>query len=228
MEQSVAIASAYPWAMQWQNDTDGEIDWIFLGDIATASAVRRINAYTYNRRNSTFTWKGFVTVNFPTATAHTIRALKMTYDKEFTGTVSVSSTGVTGTGTLFSTNRVCVGNRIGFGATSPVAINNWYEIASIASDTSLTLTTGATAISNTPYVIEDLRAVLLTTNATTTNGGLFVVKGLNIDTFSMGASGTMIPAGATGTGATVDNIRACYWLADAATITSSPWATTCP
>lgn len=221
MEQSVAIASAYPWAMQWQNDTNAEIDWIFFADISTASAVRRINAYTYNRRTSTFTWKGFVTLNFPTATAHTIRALRMTYDLEFTGTVSVSGTGVTGTGTLFSTNRVCVGNRIGFGATSPSAITNWYEIATIPSNTSLTLTTGATAITDTRYVIEDLRAVVLTTNATTTNGGLFVVKGLNIDAFSMGASGTLIPAGATGTGATVDNIRATYWLADAATITGT-------
>lgn len=221
MEQSVAIASAYPWAMQWQNDTNAEIDWIFLGDISTASAVRRINAYTYNRKTSTFAWKGFITVNFPTATAHTIRALRMTYDTEFTGTVSVSGAGVTGTGTLFSTNKVCVGNRIGFGATVPSAINSWYEIASIASNTSLTLTTGATTISSVPYVIEDLRAVILTTNATTTNGGLFIVKGLNIDTFSMGASGTLIPAGATGTGATVDNIRACYWLADATTVTGT-------
>lgn len=221
MEQSVAIASAYPWAMQWQNDTTAEIDWVFLADISTASAVRRINAYTYNRRTSLFTWKGFVTLNFPTATNHTIRALRMTYDTEFTGTVSVSSTGVTGTGTLFSTNRVCVGNRIGFGATLPSSINNWYEISAINSNTALTLTTGATTIANTPYVIEDLRAVLLNTNATTTNGGLFVTKGLNIDAFSMGASGTVIPAGATGTGATVDNIRATYWLADAATVTGT-------
>jgi hypothetical protein len=214
MEQSVAIPSTYPWAMQWQNDANGEIDWIFLGDNSTAAATRRINAYTYDRRTSTFTWKGFVTLNFPTATNHTIRALRMTYDLEFTGTVSVSSTGVTGTGTLFSTNKVCAGNRIGFGATSPVSINTWYEILSVNSNTSLTLSTGATTIANTLYVIEDLRAILLTTNATTTNGGLFVTKGLNINTFSTGASGTVIPAGAT-----VDNIRATYWLADAATVT---------
>jgi hypothetical protein len=221
MEQSVAIPSAYPWAMQWQNDSTAEIDWVFLADISTASAVRRINAYTYDRKNSVFTWKGFVTLNFSTATNFTIRALRMTYDLESTGTVSVSSTGVTGTGTLFSTNRVCAGNRIGFGATLPSAINTWYEISSIANDTSLTLTTGATAISNTSYVIEDLRAILLTTNATTTNGGLYVVKGLNMGAFSTGASGTMINAGATGTGATVDNIRATYWLADAATVTGT-------
>lgn len=213
MEQSTAIASIYPWAMRWQNNADGEIDWIFLADTATAAATRRINAYTFNRRTALFTWKGFVTVTYPVATAVTIRAQRMTYDLESTGTVAVSGTAVTGTSTVWQTNKCCVGNRIGFGSTDPTLITTWYEISAIASDTGLTLSTSAGTIpSGTPFVIEDLRCVQLNTNATTTNGGIFVIKGLNFDQFS--PSGGTVPAATT-----VDNIRAAYWLKDAVTCT---------
>jgi len=54
----------------------------------------------------------------------------------------------------------------------------------------------------------------VTTNATATNGGLFIVKGLRIENFIVG--GTNIAAATT-----VDNIRAVYWLKDAATITNT-------
>ena len=114
MEQTTTIASQFPWAMQWQNNTAGELDWVFLADLATAAATRRINAYIFNRRTAVWTWQGFVTVTFPTATAYTIRGFRMTYDMEITGTVAVSGTAVTGTNTLFQTNTVAVGNRIGF------------------------------------------------------------------------------------------------------------------
>lgn len=215
MEQTTTIASQFPWAMQWQNNTEGEIDWVFLADLATAAATRRINAYVFNRRTALWTWQGFVTVTFPTGTAYTVRGFRMTYEKETTGTVGVSGTAVTGSSTLFSTNKVCVGNRIGFGSTDPSLITTWYEISAIGSDTSITLSTSAgTIASSTSYVIEDLRCIMATTNATTTNGGLCVVKGLNFGAFS-NVGGT-VPA-ATST----DNIRASYWLADAATVTNT-------
>lgn len=215
MEQSTTIPGVFPWAMRWQNNTDGEIDWIFLADNAATAATRRIIAYTYNRRLSEWTWKGFITITFPTGTNHIIRGMRMTYDAESTGTIEVSGTAVTGTSTLFQTNKVCVGNRIGFGSTDPTEITTWYEISAIGSDTGITLSTSAGTISaGTSYVIEDLRCVLANTNATTTNGGLFVIKGLNIDAFS--PSGTAVPAATT-----VDNIRASYWLADAATVTNT-------
>ncbi|MDD5165173.1 MAG: hypothetical protein PHG25_01365 [Candidatus Pacebacteria bacterium] len=215
MEQTTTIASQFPWAMQWQNNAAGELDWIFLADLSTAAATRRINAYTFNRRSAVWNWQGFVTVTFPTATAYTIRGFRMAYDLEITGTVSVSGTAVSGTSTLFSTNKVCVGNRIGFGSTDPTQITTWYEISAIGSDTSITLTTTAGTIAGgTAYVIEDLRCIMATTNATATNGGLYVVKGLNFNAFS-NVGGT-VPAATT-----VDNIRACYWLADASTVTNT-------
>lgn len=214
-EQSTAVPAVFPWATRWQNTSAGEIDWVFLCDNATAAATRRIVAYTYDRTTSVWDWKGFITITFPTATAYTIRGFRMTYDLETTGLVSTTGTTVSGSGTLFSTNKICVGNRIGFGSTRPPDITTWYEISAINSDTSLTLTTvGPTLTSGTPFVVEDLRAILATTNATTTNGGLNVCKGLSFSQFS--PIGGTVPAATT-----VDNIRATYWLADAATLTNT-------
>ena len=214
VEQSTSIPSVYPWAMQWQDNSAGQLDWIFLADNAAAAATRRINAYSYNRRTAAWSWQGFVTVTFPIATNITIRGLRMTYDKYTTGTVAVSGTAVTGTGTTWNTGGACVGNRIGFGSTDPTQITTWYEISAIGGAGSITLNVSAgTIAAGTAYVIEDLRAVLSTTNATTTNGGLFVCKGLNWDRFN--SVGGTVPAATT-----VDNIRACYWLADASTVTN--------
>lgn len=213
MEQTTAIASQFPWAMRWQNNTAGEIDWIFLADLSAVAATRRINAYSYNRRTSTFTWKGFVTVTYPHATNVTIRAQRMTYDLHTAGTVSVSGTAVTGSSTTWQTDKACVGNRIGFGSTDPTQISTWYEISAIGSDTGITLSTSAGTIAGgTAYVIEDLRCIQLHTNATTTNGGIFVIKGLNWNQFS--SIGGTVPAAVS-----TDNIRAAYWLKDAGTVT---------
>jgi hypothetical protein len=51
------------------------------------------------------------------------------------------------------------------------------------------------------------------TNATATNGGLFITKGLRYEDFQN-------PASAVPAGTTVDKIKATYWLKDAATITN--------
>lgn len=215
MEASTAIASAYPWAMRWSNTPTNRKDWIFLAENSAAGATRRVVAYEYDRLAGTLTWKGFITITFPTGTNHTVRALRMTYDLHTVGTVAVSGTAVTGTSTNWQSDKACVGNRIGFGSTDPAQISTWYEISAIGSDTGITLSTSAGTIADgTDYVIEDLRAVVATTNATPTNGGLFVVKGLRYENFQAG--GTAIPAATT-----VDNIRACYWLKSAATITET-------
>ena len=215
MEQSTAIASQFPWAMQWQANAAGDLDWVFFADLSTAAATRRINAYTYNRRTGIFTWKGFVTVTYPgTSEAKTVRAQRMTYTKHTAGTVSVSGTAVTGTSTTWKTDGACVGNRIGFGSTDPTQIATWYEISAMASDGSITLaSTAGTIAGGTPYVIEDLRCIQLLTSVTTSNGGLYVIKGLNWSKFS-NVGGT-VPAGAT-----TDNIRASYFLKGAATGTA--------
>ncbi len=210
-EFSTSMSVAYPWAIQWSNT----IDWIFLADVSTAAATRKIGYATFNRTTGVLSLVGFITITPPSGTNHTVRGLRMTYDKHTAGPVAVSGTAVTGTSTTWQTDRACVGNRIGFGSTDPTQISTWYEISAIGSDTSITLTSSAGTISaGTAYVIEDLRAVVVSTAATATNGGLFIAKGLRVEAFS--AAGTTIAAATT-----VDNIRATYWLKDAATETNT-------
>jgi len=215
MEASTPISFSYPAALQWSYKVDSQWDWIFVADIATAAATRRLGMYRYNRLTGVLTYDGFITVTFPgTSEAKTIRALRVDYSKHTTGTVEVNGTAVTGSGTAFQTDRPCVGNRIGFGSTDPDLITQWYEISAIASDTGLTLTTNAGVIpAGTPYVIEDLRLVVVVTSVTTNLGGLYLVKGLRRELFS--PVGGAVPAATT-----VDNIRATYFLKDAATGTA--------
>ena len=210
-EQSLAIAPNWLHVVRWSATKD----WVFYGDNATAAATRRVGLYTFDRATQQFSWVGAITLTFPTATNHSLAAMRVTYDKHTAGTVAVSGTTVTGTSTSWQTDGACVGNRIGFGSSDPTQITTWYEITAIGSNASLTLDTSPGTLSaGTPYVIEDLRVVAVTTNATATNGGLFVAKGLRPEIF--------IPAGTTIAAATtVDNIRAVYWLADAATVTNT-------
>lgn len=211
MEQSTSIPGIYPHVIAF-SDT---IDWVFLADNATAAATRRVILYEYDKASSIFNWKGFITLTYPTATSHTIRGFRVSRELYTSGTVGVSGTSVTGSSTNWSSDRMSVGSRIGFGSTDPTQISTWYEISSIGGDTSITLSSSAGTISSgTPYVIEDIMIITSTTNATVTNGGLFVSKGIRPEIFTPG--GTTIPAATT-----VDNIRAVYWLADAATVTNT-------
>lgn len=215
MEASVAIPVAFPWAMQWSYSAASRKDWIFAADIATAAATRRLCMWEFDRITGQASYVGFLTITFPgTSEAKTIRGLRMSYETYSEGTVGVSGTAVTGVSTAWLTNRCCVGNRIGFGSTNPNDIVTWYEISAMASDTGLTLaTTAGTIAAGTPYVIEDLRAYLNATSVTTSLGGLYVIKGLNRAHFT-GIGGT-VPAATT-----VDNIKASYFLKDAATGTA--------
>lgn len=213
MEESTPIPLLYPHVITFSPT----IDWVFAPEnLASASASRRIVAYEYNKLTCQYNYKGFITMTLQTATAHTIRGFRMSRYLHTTGTVGVSGTAVTGSGTSFSTERIAVGSRIGFGTTDPSAVTQWYYISAIGSDTSITLTLSAgTVTAGTSYVIEELRPLLVTTNATAANGGLFVAKGVTFDDFS--TTGTTIAASAS----TVDNLKLCYWLADAATVTNT-------
>lgn len=105
-----------------------------------------------------------------------------------------------------------LGPRIGFGSTDPNQITQWYQIGRLTSDTSINLLTSPGVIaSGTPYVIEELRFVIVTTNATATNGGVFLLKGAGYMDFR--TAGNTFPAIATA----VDNQRGVYWLSDAGT-----------
>jgi hypothetical protein len=211
MEESTPIAMFYP-HVQTFSDT---IDWVFLTEnTAVAVATRRIFLYEYNKITSEYNWKGFITITLPTATAHTTRAFRMLRYLHTTGTVGVSGTAVTGTSTQFSAERIGVGSRIGFGSTDPTQITTWYEITAIGSDTGITINTSAGTISTgTAYVIDELRPLLVTTNATAANGGVFIGKGIDYNDFTLG--GTTIAASAAGT----DNLKLIYKLSDASTTT---------
>lgn len=210
-EQSVAIPANFVHVVQWSATQW----WVFYSDNAAAAATRRVGLYWFDPVANTMTWKGFVTLTPPTATAHTIRGFRALHSTYITGTVQVATTAVTGSGTSWQTARLAVGSRIGFGSTDPTAISTWYEISAIGSNTSITLTASAgTIAAGTAYVIEELRLAITTTNATATNGGLFVAKGLRVENFT--TIGTTIPAATT-----VDNIRAVMWLRDAATLTNT-------
>lgn len=211
MEQSTAIPGVYPHVITFSNT----IDWVFLADNATAAATRRIILYEYNKETSEFNWKGFVTLTYPAATNHAIRGFRVARELYTSGNVGVTGTTVTGSGTTWNTDGMCVGSRIGFGSTDPTQINDWYEISAVGSDTSITLTLSSTTITaGTPYVIEDIMLLTSTTNATTTNGGLFIAKGIRPEIFN--SVGTTIPAAVA-----TDKIRAVYWLADAGTVTNT-------
>jgi len=208
MEYSTAVAVAYPWAMRWSDD----IDWVFFADNATALATRRILKATYDRRDASFSIDGFVTLNFPNNTAATVRGMRMTYDLYTTGTVAAQSRSVTGNGTDFLSG-ISSGCRIGFGTSTPSLVNEWGEVSGSATNTAMTLVNFITGSypTGTPYVVEDLRALTITTNITAAAGGLFVTKGLRPEIFS--------PAGtAIASGSAVDNLRATYQIIDANTV----------
>lgn len=210
-EAALAQAWFYPYADTWSSD----VDWIFLADATTPAATRKVLLYEYNRLTQQFYWQGYVNITFPTATNHTIRAVRgIVYDYS-TGTVGtggVPSVTLTGSGTQWQTARLAAGSRIGFGTTDPTQVTDWYYVSAIGGEGTITLTGSATVANGTPYVIEEIRLAILTTNATLTNGGLFLVKGLNKADFS--ATGTNIAAAAS-----TDNVKACYWLKDAASVT---------
>jgi hypothetical protein len=140
----------------------------------------------------------------------------------------IASCVVTGTGTSFVTEDIAAGTtvtgaagglgpRIGFGSTDPTQITQWFQIGRITDETHINLVTSPGVIAaGTPYVIEELRFVLVITQATVpTNGGLFLVKGVGYLDFqtSTTAGPLVLPAIASA----VDNQRGVYWLSDAGT-----------
>jgi hypothetical protein len=192
-----------------------DIYWVFMGTNATAAVTRNIALFEFNAAEAAITHKGYITMSGSTIAGNkTIRGLRAFVYTHTTGTVSTSgsSTTLNGSSTAFQTERIAAGARIGFGTTDPLQVTEWYEIDSITNDTTLTLDRAADISAGTSYVIEEIRILILCTNATLTNGGPHLIKGLNYNTFSV--SGTVISEAST-----TDNVRASYLLKDAATTT---------
>lgn len=209
-EAQLAIPSSFIYPIQISPD----LYWIFGNDNSTAAATRRIQLWTWVPSTNTYTFVGAIILTFPTTGNVTSRGLRVILENYTTGTVGVSGTAVTGSGTSWATG-LSVGSRIGFGSTDPTQITTWYEISAIGSDTSITLSTNAgTVASGTPYVIQDLMVLHAQTNSTAANGGLFLTKGLQYGDFRSPAK--TIPAATT-----TDKIKAVYWLKDASTVTNT-------
>jgi len=78
-----------------------------------------------------------------------------------TGTVSVSNTVVTGTGTSWQTAPFLSGARIGFGNSNPDLITTWYDVTVINTNLQLTIASSAGIIgSGTSYVLQQKRSGL--------------------------------------------------------------------
>lgn len=202
-------------------------DWVFLADNATAATTRRITCFEYDKQTSIFSWKGFITLTYPTGGGNqTIRGMRMVYETYTTGTVAVSGATVTGSGSTWSSDRIAIGSRIGFGSTDPTQIDTWYFINAVGSNTSITIQTNITASgtggtaanlsigSGTAYVIEDLKVLTATTAVVIAAGGLSVANGISIEDFTVG--GTTIAAATT-----VDKAKAVYSLVDLDSIYST-------
>jgi hypothetical protein len=211
LEESTPFAVIYTYSYNFSPT----IDYVFgIENSTVASATRRVTLWTVNKKSGSISWNGFITITLATATAHTVRDFKIDIKNESVGTIAVTGTTVTGTGTLFNTNRVALGARIGFGSTDPKLITTWYRITVKASDTNATLNiTPGTIAAGTPYIIQEFRPIYTTTNATTTNGGIHYVKGISIDDFTN--TGTTIPLATT-----IDDQKASYWIKDALTQTN--------
>ncbi|MCA3359223.1 MAG: hypothetical protein ING02_14600 [Roseomonas sp.] len=189
-----------------------DLFWIFGADAASPAVTRRVQLWTFVPSTNTYTFAGFIVLTFPTTGNVTARGLRAILENYTVGTVGVSGTAVTGSGTSWATG-LSVGSRIGFGSTDPMQITTWYQVSAIGSDTSITLTGSAgTIAAGSPYVIQDLMIVHANSNGT--NGGLFVAKGLRYEDFA--PTGNTIPAATT-----IDKIKAVYWLKDAGTITNT-------
>ncbi len=201
-------------------DKNVKRDFVFLADNASAATTRRITCFEYDRLLSTFSWRGFITLTFPTGGGtQTIKGMRVVYEEYTTGTVEVATATVTGTNTTWSADRIAVGSRIGFGSTDPTQISTWYYINAVNSDTSLTLQTNVTAsgvggtaanitvAAGTAYVIEDLKALVSTSAAVIASAGFAVANGISFDDFVVG--GTTIAAATT-----VDKTKAVYSLVD--------------
>ena len=195
-----------PHVYKWSDN----IYWIFAPTNAAAAVTRVIGLFEYDKAANSITWKGYITMSGTTiAGAKILRSLRAHVYTHDDGTVSTSgsSTTITGVSTLFQSDRIAVGARIGFGTTDPTLVSTWYEITAINSDTDITISAPVTLSGGTAYVIEEIRICTAATNATLYNGGLHIIKGINYGTFQLG--GTVIPEATT-----VDNIRASYLCKD--------------
>lgn len=214
-QPATAVLSWMVCSVPWSSD----INWVFMiqGTATAALATRRIHLYTHTISTNVLAYIGVITAQgLLGAGTFTIRGMRASLERYTVGTASVAGTAVTGTATLWQTDRLCAGSRIGFGSTNPTAIVNWYQIASIDAEGGITLASNAGVVPDGPYVIEDFRIFYSQTGATANLGApLILLKGLSYEDFNP-VAGTNISHATT-----VDNIKAVYELVDDNTFTNT-------
>ena len=137
LETTIATAAGFPHAVR----VSATKWYVVFADISTAATLRKFLLYEYNLTSNTLTYIGAISFTFPTAA--TIKGIRLQRSLHTTGTVAVSGTTVTGTGTDWLTRRVNAGSRIGFGSADPTQISTCYEITpatAFSSNPSLTVT----------------------------------------------------------------------------------------
>ena len=173
--------------------------YIFSFD--TALTPVKVRLIEFNTQTMQLKYCGIISITM-VGTGQVVNSCEVLVNDYTTGTVGVSGTSVTGSGTTWATG-LSAGSRIGFGSTDPTQITTWYHISAIGSDTSITLTTNAGNIaSGTPYVIQDMMFLMVGSS------GLYVTKGLSLLDFTFPAKA--IPLLPTGQ----DKIKGNVWLKD--------------
>lgn len=194
------------------------IYWVFLADSNPAATTKRIMLCVYNKSLNKIYAKGVVGISsFPSGN-HSIIDFDVYRYLYTVGQVTVSNSVVTGIGTLWDTDKLSAGARIGFGSNDPNQITNWYDISTLSgTNTSLTINGVVNIGSPVPYVIEEIRVFILTSSSTLTNSGIACIYGINYDTFNLNSStGDVLPAITSG------RTRGVYYVTDN---TSSPTMT---
>lgn len=191
-------------------DWTENITWIFTDEWRNWTGCR-IHLLTYDKREDRTKYVGSTYLTFPNSGQNfQPYDLEVIYEKYNLGTITNTGTSVSGTSTAWVDFKFCNGARIGFGSSDPEFVNEWVEISTFNSNTSLTLVDTPTTNypANTPYVIEEIRIIVARHNnsGTLTNGGIFMAKGLSFFDF-WNEKTASIP-----TATTIDRIKACYFL----------------
>jgi hypothetical protein len=135
--------------------------------------------YEYRKSTGAFTFKGQIQCNHESAAYTDLNDFRISNYTFSNGTASANNFLVQGVDTSFVDSRITIGARIGFGATEPSLITQWYEITAIISNNLLTIDTNVEIPLNTPYVIEELRIYFAV------EIGIYVVKGIHFGLFSL-------------------------------------------
>lgn len=199
-ETAIGVYSGYPQPFHYDDTTD----WIFLNEISTASIVRRIMLFEYNKKSSEFNWRGYVGLSFPLSGNNTVVGFRASLERYTTGTISANGISAFGLGTSWIGDGLAEGSRIGFHTTDYASVSSWFEINTIKDDTQMILNDDVgTITSGTAYVIEDLRFVTVTTNSVVGNGGVYLTKGINFNNFAVSGNFVESSSKENGKGTTV-------------------------